>query len=108
MPFYNWDSVEVQAISDRVSRRIVAGEEVMMSMYKAKAGARAEPHKHDYEQVFCMLSGTWRFRVGDEERVIRAGDVVHIPPNVEHETHVLEGTVAIAVVKRVLIETHMA
>jgi len=108
MPFYNWDSVEVQAISDRVSRRIVAGEEVMMSMYKAKAGARAEPHKHDYEQVFCMLSGTWRFRVGDEERVIRAGDVVHIPPNVEHVGLVLEDVVAIGAVRRVVIDTRMA
>lgn len=108
MPFYNWDNVEVQAMSDRVSRRIVAGEEVMMSMYKAKAGARAEPHQHDYEQIFCMLSGTWRFRVGDEERVIRTGDVVHIPCNVEHVGHVLEDVVAIGAVKRGVIETRMA
>ena len=108
MPFYNWDDVEVQTISDRVSRLIVAGEEVMMAMYKAKAGARAEPHQHDYEQVFCVLSGAWRFRVGKEERVIRAGDVVHIPSNVDHVGEVLGDVVAVGAIRRRAIETHMA
>ena len=108
MPFYNWENVKVQAISDRVSRLTIAGEEVMMAMYRAKAGAQAEPHQHDYEQIFCMLSGAWRFRVGDEEHVIRAGDVVHIPSNEEHVGEVLEDVVAVGVVKLGTIETHMA
>jgi len=107
MPFYNWDNVEVQAISDRVSRQIITGEDVMMTMYKAKAGAEADPHQHEYEQIFCVLSGAWRFRVGDEERVVRAGDVVHIPSNVDHAGRVLEDVVTIGVVKRMAIKTHM-
>ncbi len=108
MPFYNWDNVEVEAISDRVSRIIIAGEEVMLCRYDAKAGATATPHQHDYEQVFCVLSGAWRFRVGDEERVVRDGDVVHIPSNVEHVGDVLEDVVAVCAIRRQTIETHMA
>lgn len=107
-PFYNWEDVEVQTFSDCVSRLIVAGEEVMMSMYKAKAGARSRPHKHKYEQIFCVLSGAWWFRVGEEERVIRAGDVVHIPSNVEHAGRVLNEVTAIGVAKRRAIRPHMA
>ena len=108
MGFYNWKDVAVQALSDRVSRQIVVGEELMMTRYQAKAGARAEPHQHDYEQIFCVLTGAWRFRVGDEERIVRAGDVVHIPWNVEHVGVVLEDVTAIGVVRRIPLETRMA
>jgi len=32
-----------------------------------------------------ILEGEAWFRVGDEERTVRAGDVVHIPLGTEHE-----------------------
>ena len=43
------------------------------------------PHTHGCEQMIHILEGEAWFRVGDEEKNVRAGDIVHIPLGVEHE-----------------------
>ncbi|MFA9415288.1 cupin domain-containing protein [Natrinema sp. HArc-T2] len=47
-------------------------------------GARQVLHEHDPEQAYVILAGTGIMTVGDEERAVEAGDLVHIPANTEH------------------------
>lgn len=37
------------------------------------------------EEIYLFTSGSGRMRLGDEERPVRAGDCVVIPPNVAHK-----------------------
>ena len=39
-------------------------------------------HSHHNEQISMMEQGSAKFVLGGEERVMKAGDVVRIPPNV--------------------------
>jgi len=41
-------------------------------------------HSHEPEQVYVVVAGEGRMRVGDDERRVSAGDAVHIPSDTEH------------------------
>jgi quercetin dioxygenase-like cupin family protein len=49
-------------------------------------------HHHHGEELFRVLYGRLRFRVGDEVRDVRAGEVVIIPPQADHAYMALEDT----------------
>jgi quercetin dioxygenase-like cupin family protein len=85
-------SVPEERISDKISRRVVAGERGMVVWWSFKAGAHAAAHKHPHEQIFWMLKGKMEFRLGSERRVCVAVDVAVIPGGVEHEGWILEDT----------------
>lgn len=48
-----------------------------------EAGAMDE-HAHPFEAKALILAGEIHIRIGDEERLYRAGDVFHLPANVPH------------------------
>jgi quercetin dioxygenase-like cupin family protein len=93
MPFHKWDLLPDEVISPHYSTATggtVTGSLIEVGRYRMAAGTGADPHKHPNEQIIYLLRGRLRARVGDEERVVEAGEVVHVPPNVEHEVHALE------------------
>lgn len=47
-------------------------------------GGQTTPNSHDEAEVFFVIHGEGLMRVGDEEQVIREGDVVYAPPLIEH------------------------
>ncbi len=47
-------------------------------------GSRQMLHRHEPEQVYVIIAGTGRMRVGEEEKDVVTGDFIHIPPNVVH------------------------
>jgi mannose-6-phosphate isomerase-like protein (cupin superfamily) len=47
-------------------------------------GSGQRPHGHVPEQVYVVVRGQGRMRVGDEERTVAGGDMVFIPPGVVH------------------------
>ena len=48
-------------------------------------GARANWHKHSGGQILLVTAGEGRYQEkGKEIQILKAGDVVKIPPNVEH------------------------
>ena len=74
-----------ERITDKITRRVLSGEQGMIVWWSIKKGAHAEAHKHPHEQLVWMLKGKMDFRIGRERRVMQAGDVVVIPGGVEHE-----------------------
>lgn len=79
------DSIPGEPVTPLISRKIVTGEKEMLVFWTMKAGAHAAAHRHPHEQIFFLLSGTMEFRLGDEKRTCRPGDVGVIPGGVEHE-----------------------
>jgi quercetin dioxygenase-like cupin family protein len=74
-----------ERVTDKISRKIAAGEREMIVWWSMKAGAHATAHKHPHEQIAWMLKGKMEFRLGSERRTCGPGDVVVIPGGVEHE-----------------------
>jgi mannose-6-phosphate isomerase-like protein (cupin superfamily) len=48
-------------------------------------GATAEHYHRESEELYFFTSGTGRLRVGDEQRDVRAGECVVIPPGAIHK-----------------------
>lgn len=50
------------------------------------AGSATVAHLHRRsEEIYLFTSGTGRMRLGEEERPVRAGDCVVIPPGLAHQ-----------------------
>ena len=47
-------------------------------------------HKHPHEQFVWMVKGTMDFRIGNDKRTMKPGDVAVIPGGVEHEGYFTE------------------
>jgi quercetin dioxygenase-like cupin family protein len=79
--------VPEEQITDKIRRRVVSGKQGTMVYWSIEAGARAAAHKHPHEQFVWMVKGTMDFRIGDEKRTMKPGDVAVIPGGVEHEAY---------------------
>jgi quercetin dioxygenase-like cupin family protein len=64
--------------------RPVSTESVMTNFVTFEAEAPAPVHHHSEQQIAIVLSGELHFTVGEESRVMHAGDCVVIPPHVPH------------------------
>ena len=58
--------------------------DLTVTWVEVEPGSEQVAHSHLPEQVYVVVAGEGRMRVGNEERDVSAGDVVHIPPNAEH------------------------
>lgn len=56
------------------------------------AGETLSPHHHHGEELFRVLYGRLRFQVGEVTREVGPGEVIIVPPNVEHGHVALEDT----------------
>jgi quercetin dioxygenase-like cupin family protein len=52
-------------------------------------------HTHPHEQVGHVVSGQLRFRIGDDEQELGAGDGYAIPGNVPHGCIAMSDTIAV-------------
>ena len=97
--WYRWDEVPREELHERLSRRVITGDQVMLAHVYLKQGCVVPKHSHENEQFTYILEGALRFLVGEEadEIVVRAGEVLHLPANVPHEAHALEDTLDVDV-----------
>jgi quercetin dioxygenase-like cupin family protein len=81
-----------EKVTDKISRRVLAGEKEMIVWWAMKSGAHAAAHQHPHEQAFWVLSGRMDIRIGDDKRACVAGTLGVIPGGVEHEAWFPEDT----------------
>ena len=67
-----------------VTIRTCAAERMMLSYVEIAPHAVVEAHSHPHEQVGMVLEGRALFVIGDEEKVLTAGDMYRIPGGVLH------------------------
>ncbi len=57
-----------------------------VSLAWLQPGQSYEPHKHeDHEEIYYIIRGRGRIRVGNEYREFRDGDAIYIPEGEVHE-----------------------
>lgn len=85
------DSGEVsRTLFPGVEARVDAGQHMTLSRVNMVPGSVVEPHSHPHEQVGIVVSGSARFVVGGEEKVLVSGNVYRIPGGIQHEVHALQ------------------
>jgi mannose-6-phosphate isomerase-like protein (cupin superfamily) len=61
------------------------GVGITFLMVDAPPGCGPALHKHPYEEIFIVQEGQGTFVVGDEELVVRAGEIAIVPPGTPHK-----------------------
>jgi mannose-6-phosphate isomerase-like protein (cupin superfamily) len=69
-----------------------------LGLYVLPAGAvdRQKPHKQD--EIYCLLRGRAKVQLGTEQRSVREGDVIFVPPALEHRFFDIEQQLVLLVV----------
>jgi quercetin dioxygenase-like cupin family protein len=71
-----------------VTLHAIGGEQVLLCHVVYEPGTTVRRHSHPTaEQVMWIVEGDVTMTVGDETRVLGAGDVAVVNPGVEHELH---------------------
>lgn len=66
-----------------------------MARFTLAQGTSVPSHAHENEQVSYVVRGLLHFHVGGRDVMVRAGEVLVIPPNVPHGVDVIEDSEAI-------------
>lgn len=67
------------------------GENLMLSYLEMEDGAEVPLHHHPHEQGGILISGRVQLTIGDETRIVEAGSLFLIPPNVPHRAVAVGG-----------------
>ena len=66
------------------------GQNLMLSYLEMEPGAEVPLHHHPHEQGGILLRGRMQLTIGDETRIVEAGSLFLIPPNVPHRAVALD------------------
>ena len=83
-----WDDIPLETVNPMMTRRVITGELMTVARIYFKDGFLVPRHSHHNEQVTQVVSGTMRFRFGEngeKEFDVGAGGVVLIPAHLPHE-----------------------
>ncbi|WP_261816934.1 cupin domain-containing protein [Vibrio gallicus] len=83
--------IKLEDLGEGVSRKMMAYSENIMSVeVYFEEGAIGALHSHPHEQVTYVVSGKFEFTIGDETKIVSAGDALYKEPNIVHGCTCLE------------------
>jgi quercetin dioxygenase-like cupin family protein len=94
--FVHNKDIQLEDLGDGISRKILAHSDNMMAVeVHFDKGAVGALHTHPHEQLTYVLSGKFEFTIGDEKKIVEAGDTMYKEPNILHGCVCLEPGVLI-------------
>jgi len=93
LKYLSWTEVELETLNPLLQRQLIVGHNVMLTRVLLKKGCIVPLHSHVNEQLSYILEGALKFFINGKEIVVRAGQVLTIPPNMPHKAEALEDTV---------------
>ncbi len=76
---------KVEDLGNGVSRKILAHNGTMMQVEVFfEEGAVGPLHNHPHEQLTYVMSGEFEFTIGDETKLVKAGDTLYKESGVMH------------------------
>ncbi len=90
-----WEAVELEQVNPLLSRHFVAGKNVMLARIFLQKGSVVPLHSHHNEQISYVLEGSLRFWIDGKEILVKAGEVLLIPPELPHKVEALDDTLSL-------------
>ncbi len=96
---HSWTEVTSDRPMDKIERRRIIGEQMMISRVHLSKGFVVPSHQHINEQFAVVLSGKMKFGLGKEgtadheEMIVGAGEVLWLPSRLPHSAEALEDTI---------------
>lgn len=83
--FGSIDRLRAIRIWDGIVAQAVEGERTTLAIIELEPNTAVPEHSHDNEQLGVCLTGSMRFRIGEERRDVGPGDTWRIRSGVPHE-----------------------
>ena len=64
--------------------RFVHSTTMTLAFWEVKAGNELPEHSHPHEQIAHVIEGEFKFTLDGEAAVMKAGDLVVVPPHAVH------------------------
>lgn len=93
LQYLSWNDIELESMNPLLGRQLIVGHQVMLARVLLKKGCIVPLHSHVNEQLSYILEGALKFYIDGKEIVVRAGEVLTIPPNMPHKAEAMEDTV---------------
>jgi quercetin dioxygenase-like cupin family protein len=93
LKYIAWSSVELEELKPLLHRQLIVGQNIMVARVLLQKGALVPEHSHHNEQVTYILEGALKFWIDGRVIVVKAGEVLTIPPHMPHQAEALEDTV---------------
>ena len=85
--------VAVTDLGGGVTRKVLSYSKNLMTVeLHFEKGAVGAKHSHPHEQIGYIVSGSLEVIIGDEKRILKAGDTYQTAPDVLHGVLALEDT----------------
>lgn len=88
-----WNDVEQEKLNPLLDRQMITGENLMLAKILLKKGCVVPEHSHENEQLTYIVEGALKFWIDGKEIVVRAGEVLCIPPHMPHKAEAVEDTI---------------
>ncbi|MBB2178665.1 cupin domain-containing protein [Gluconacetobacter tumulicola] len=92
---YDLADQPVEHVSPLIDRQVIYGAQSTFVVWTMKTGAIVPLHHHPNEQITWITRGRAEVYSGGKKYVMKAGDLMVIPPNVPHKFVITEDTVDI-------------
>ncbi|MDH5748240.1 MAG: cupin domain-containing protein [Rhodospirillales bacterium] len=102
MPFYVVNEMKKRNPKENPNMILqeVVGEFMKAGVVTKPEGEGSGLHMHPNEEQWTLiLEGKLHYVLGDEEKIVEAGDLIHIPRNVNHRSRAIEGPAVFFTVK---------
>ena len=89
--FFKVKELKAKKVLEDSTLRVVTNKNTMVSFFEFGPNTTIMPeHQHPHEQIGVVIAGSIKMIVGGETKILKVGEGVVIPPNVEHEATPLE------------------
>lgn len=83
--FFDATQIPKESVAPGLNRQVLGySPKIMLVRATFEKGAEGYVHQHFHEQVTFVESGEFEVRIGDEKKVLKAGDSFYIPPDLIH------------------------
>ena len=102
MPFYEIEGMKESPskTNPRVTARSVVGEFMKVGVVTKPEGEGPPLHMHPNEEQFTLiLDGRLHYILGEEDKIVGRGDLIHIPRRTNHRSRAVGGEATFFTVK---------
>jgi len=95
MELHRWSDIPREQLNPDIARQVIHTGRMTIARLFLNKGAVVPRHHHMNEQVTLLQHGRLRFVFDGREEILQAGEVMRIAPDLPHEVHALEDSLAV-------------
>src|SRR5256885_8887147 len=84
MQLYEWNQVKKEQMNPLFVRQVIHGKTMTVARLAIRDGCSVTEHSHHNEQISMIEQGSMRVVLVGVEKIVRAGEVLQIPPHLPH------------------------